>query len=547
METRALLDGRVTLHAGDCVEVMAHLPTASVDAVVTDPPYHLTANKKGGTGAASMNLQSPAGRSRIGTGGGFMGKQWDGGDVAFRVETWAAVFRLLKPGAHLVAFSSTRTYHRMACAIEDAGFEIRDQLAWMYGSGFPKSHNQHGDWEGWGTALKPAWEPIVLARKPLDGTVAANLERHGVGALNIDGCRVGTTRGVPASLSKNKMPNIYGGGLGGGIERDLDPNMGRWPANVIHDGSDEVVAAFPDAPGQQREVTGAERAHRTVNAYGVFNGARHGAEPRQDGGSAARFFASFPSKDDEQCTRSNVSIAEHSFSLSSERAVSALSRVVGASIPEWALLPESYLAPSIVATASEFALISEIVTIATQSIGRRCSPGSRPERLTLTLSHAECVAEPGPTDTITITISRWRSSGSVDPVTFSITQQSEDLGASACAINSRFHYSAKADANDRIASKHPTVKPVDLMQWLVRLVTPKGGLVLDPFAGTGTTGEAAWREGMRAVLIEREAEYQADIVRRMALATEGPDGRRRGIARAKGAEAEPMPLFGGAA
>ena len=112
----------------------------SIDACVTDPPYHLTTGKNGGSGVASLNENSPAGRSRIGT--GFMGKQWDGGDVAFRVETWQAVYRVLKPGAHLLAFGGTRTYHRMACAIEDAGFEIRDCIMWLYGSGFPKSHRQ---------------------------------------------------------------------------------------------------------------------------------------------------------------------------------------------------------------------------------------------------------------------------------------------------------------------------------------------------------------------------------------------------------------------
>lgn len=131
----------LTLIRGDCIEAMRTLPSESIDACVTDPPYEL----------------------------GFMAKRWDGTRVAFRVETWREVFRVLKPGAHLVAFGGTRTYHRMVCAIEDAGFKIRDQLAWVFGSGFPKSSNQEDEWEGWGTALKPAWEPIVLARKPFRG------------------------------------------------------------------------------------------------------------------------------------------------------------------------------------------------------------------------------------------------------------------------------------------------------------------------------------------------------------------------------------------
>lgn len=216
------MNDRITLHRGDCLVILPTLAECSIDACVTDPPYHLTANKNGGSGEASLNLNSPAGRSRIGTGGGFMGKKWDGGDIAFCPEVWREVYRVLKPGAHLLAFGGTRTYHRMACAIEDARFEIRDCIQWLYGSGFPKSHsvsvavdkmngvgprgkafNMKGrgeraeeldangrefpppyepatasarQWEGWGTALKPACELIVLARKPLsEATVAANV------------------------------------------------------------------------------------------------------------------------------------------------------------------------------------------------------------------------------------------------------------------------------------------------------------------------------------------------------------------------------------
>jgi len=240
---------------GDCLEAMRAMPDCSIDSIVTDPPYGLS----------------------------FMGKKWDY-DVP-SVEIWAECLRVLKPGGHLLAFAGTRTQHRMAVRIEDAGFEIRDMIAWVYGSGFPKSldvskaidkdaghwrgragvvasgngsmsggnyeRTPKGEpvteaarqWQGWGTALKPALEPITVARKPLIGTVAENVLAHGTGALNIEGCRVGTERGVPASLSKNKSPNGFGPTTSkGGTERDLDPNMGRWPANLIHDGSAEVLA-----------------------------------------------------------------------------------------------------------------------------------------------------------------------------------------------------------------------------------------------------------------------------------------------------------------
>lgn len=156
------------LRHGDSLAILPALPAASMDACVTDPPYEL----------------------------GFMGQAWDRSGIANNVELWRGVLRALKPGAHLLAFGGTRTYHRMACAIEDAGFEIRDQIGWLYGSGFPKSANLDGDWAGWGTALKPAWEPIVLARRPLEArTVAANVGRYGTGALHIDAGRIPTAAG----------------------------------------------------------------------------------------------------------------------------------------------------------------------------------------------------------------------------------------------------------------------------------------------------------------------------------------------------------------
>jgi site-specific DNA-methyltransferase (adenine-specific) len=156
-------------------------------------------------------------------------------------DVWREVLRVLKPGAHLLAFAGTRTQHRMACAIEDAGFEIRDMIAWLYGSGFPKSKNLGGEWSGWGTALKPALEPITIARKPLRGTVAANVLAHGTGAINVEACRVGDEKLEGMTAGQSKL---------GTFERGImvtPERIGRWPANVCHDGSEEPEALLGEA------------------------------------------------------------------------------------------------------------------------------------------------------------------------------------------------------------------------------------------------------------------------------------------------------------
>lgn len=321
-----------TLHLGDCLDVMRGLPDNSVDSIVTDPPYGLS----------------------------FMGHHWDY-DVP-SVEVWREALRVLKPGGHLLSFSGTRTYHRMVVAIEDAGFEIRDQVMWVYGSGFPKSldvskaidkaagaerkvvgkkanyhsegkrsgtgENQHGkvdgsfsdpesaglitapatpeaeQWQGWGTALKPAHEPICVARKPLSAkTVAANVLAHGTGALNIDACRIELQGESDAANFENnhrvteRLPQSYEGeplGLhdGGWKQRVGEAVIptGRWPANLIHDGSDEVVSTFPEAKGQQGDLKGQSKNRKPPNGcYGELPAAAdHPA--RGDSGSAARFF-----------------------------------------------------------------------------------------------------------------------------------------------------------------------------------------------------------------------------------------------------------------
>ncbi len=248
---------RYTLHRGDCLAVLRTLPDASVHAVVTDPPYGLS----------------------------FMGNRWD-----YQVPSagiWAQCLRVLKPGGHLLSFAGARTHHRMACNIEDGGFEIRDMIAWVYGQGFPKSLNLDGDWQGFGTALKPALEPITLARKPLIGTVAENVDSTGCGALNIDGCRVGIREKEKTTDAKTTAHahHAYGRPSGGG--KKLPP--GRWPANLIHDGSPEVLAGFP--------VTGpakaAPRGGTNPNPMDWGNVRSDGDVVKghnDTGGSAARFF-----------------------------------------------------------------------------------------------------------------------------------------------------------------------------------------------------------------------------------------------------------------
>jgi site-specific DNA-methyltransferase (adenine-specific) len=282
----------VDLMNDDCRNALKELDDNSVDAVVTDPPYALTDNKKGGSGPASVNLESPYGRARITT--GFMGKAWDTGETAFDPGFWQEVMRVLKPGGHVLAFGGSRTYHKIATAIDDAGFEIRDQIMWLYGSGFPKSSNQDGDWEGWGTALKPAHEPIVVARKPLIGTVPANLAKYGVGALNIDGCRVPFSGEADEAESKTKNQHAdFGSGpmtnqVFGKFDKDRDnyDPPGRWPANVIHDGSDEVLAAFAQF-GESKSRKGSPRGSKTSgDGWGMT---KTGAE-YDDAGSPARFF-----------------------------------------------------------------------------------------------------------------------------------------------------------------------------------------------------------------------------------------------------------------
>jgi DNA modification methylase len=314
-----------TIIQGDCLEEMKKMPDRSIDAIVTDPPYELT-----------------SGNSKK----GFMGKAWDGTGIAYNVDMWGECLRVLKPGGHLLAFGGTRTYHRMACAIEDAGFEIRDSIHWVYGSGFPKSldiskaldkaagaerevigthrrdcgsKSDHAfergreieyditaptteaakQWAGWGSALKPAHEPVVLARKPLDGcTIAENVLRWGCGGLNIDACRIGTEErtysgsGAQPNKLNNHSKGDTGIGLMDGSGKDLKFTVnGRFPSNLIHDASPEVLAEFAKAG-----VTKSGAMKKEVPVYdgesttGFLRGWSGPSNQHGDSGSVARFF-----------------------------------------------------------------------------------------------------------------------------------------------------------------------------------------------------------------------------------------------------------------
>ena len=290
---------RSSLLNEDCLVAMQKLidDGVQVDSIVTDPPYHLQSivdrfkntSPEDDTYTSEKVRNRSDGYSRL-ISTGFMGQEWDGGDIAFRQETWELALKLLKPGGHLLAFSASRNYHRMAVAIEDAGFEIRDQLMWLYGSGFPKSHNL-GD--GWGTALKPAHEPIVMARKFIEGTNKNNREKYGTGGINIDGCRVDYVSDYDkkhqADIARgqdNADNGVFFGGKGKTKASTHEP-PGRFPANVMHDGSEEIVSGFPNT--KTTYVSNHHQNNRTTESA-VGNLGHPGNQGFNDDGSAARYF-----------------------------------------------------------------------------------------------------------------------------------------------------------------------------------------------------------------------------------------------------------------
>jgi DNA modification methylase len=497
------------LHHADCLDVMRELDEASVDAVVTDPPYGLEFMGKEWDQLwrrANVGRDSPQGRASRKSPeyvAGLAAQEWH--------HAWVTeVLRLLKPGGHLLAFGGTRTSHRLACAVEDAGFEIRDTICWLYGSGFPKSHNLNGERKGWGTALKPAHEPIVVARKPLVGTVAQNCLEHGTGALNVDGCRIESVSSGPGSTpegEKNTRRTLEGGAL---PRVAYDGTAGRWPANVVLDqeAADELDGQTGDLTSDANPTRRGSDKFRT--AYGDFEGQRECERARGvDSGGASRFFFTAQRHRMEGCEPA-TSAAESS-SLKGAPVASAPSDAATSASPG-AMSSSDSKEPSTSATPSGSSARSGRDTPQTPSSASESSPESQLARPTPSSSHANPAEANEPTDTTTTTPSRSKSAGSVEAATSEDTPPNTALGVQALPLDSgdelRFRYCAKASRGERgEGNHHPTVKPIALMRWLCRLVTPPGGLILDPFAGSGTTGCAAALEGFRFLGIEREAEY----------------------------------------
>lgn len=454
---------------GDCVELMAGLHEGSFDAIVTDPPYEL----------------------------GFMGKSWDSSGVAYQVETWEEAFRVLKPGGHLLAFGGTRTYHRLACAIEDAGFEIRDSVMWLYGSGFPKSLDvskaidkaagaeretiglklspdgqpatpEAAQWEGWGTALKPAHEPIVVARRPLIGTVAANVLEHGTGGINIDAGRLeGTVRPLREQVQCDGDAGAdYGNGLASGTKAGIavgETTLGRWPGNVALSHSEECE------PIGVRVVKGDQRDIGNGRREGGF--ADVGAEAGDSEPNAPVY--------------GNEEILE--WDCTPGCPVALLNKQSG--IRPGGGYPAGRSANSVY--NETFGGSDGPRSMGDSGGAARffyCSKSSREERNAGLGEFEEKQS--------TMQNAEGRR---LNPICDNTGKRIQVCECGECAWTEK--------TNPRSANHHPTVKPIDLCRWLCNLVTPPGGLILDPFAGSGTTGCAAMLEGLRFVGYEQDPDY----------------------------------------
>jgi DNA modification methylase len=631
------------IHHGDNREILKTLPAGSIDACISDPPYEL----------------------------GFMGRKWDATGIAYDAEMWREVFRVMKPGAHLVAFGGTRTYHRMACAIEDAGFEIRDQLAWTYASGFPKSmdvskaldrqkgnrdeilrvtkfvreaakaagvtnrqidetfgmngmaghwtsstsqpavptaeqwpklldllrvdevpeelrslvekiirekgqpgpnwfkrevtgvHDQAAPaqvwnknfgnpadatpkerrdnaasedakrWQGWGTALKPAWEPIVLARKPLAGTVAANVTKHGVGALNIDGTRIPYASAADAAAaaaeglrSSDAKRNVEGWGMKqnrvtAGEYAAGAAGLGRFPSNLMHDGSPEVLEAF--GPGEEPPAAGPARSDGSESGW-LFDEipVPENAICREDlTGPARFFFCAKASSDDREAGLDAQELVTLSCDLWEAEGRKVQLQVDTATSP-----------PKVIGVFG--AQSSDVKEWSTWLFGKRPTGPSRPAFKFITSTRTNSIIESATLRLFLRSLtsgstadansskdnggSRAESAESGNPfasITFESTESPP--GAKSAASPNRFRISETG----RSPATHPTVKPTALMRWLVRLITPRGGKVLDHFTGSGSTGRAAVLEGCQFVGIEQDLAH-VEIARARVREAVGP-------------------------
>lgn len=471
---QTFLAGRVVLHAGDCLDVLDTLPAYSVDAVITDPPYHFNTIVKRFGGAASAPAQFGTDGAFARASAGFMGKQWDGGDVAFRAETWAKVLRVLKPGGHLAAFSAPKCVHKMGVAIELAGFEIRDRIPflfdpspqvvaflesltpaqadalfrlidhfgplgeafWTFGSGFPKSHD-----------VSKAIDRMMGQRGDVVATETVRDIRNGHGRSQGDGINA-SNREAPEYMERV-------------IRAPATPEAAQWAGwgTALKPAYEPILIAR--APLAEKSVA----AQVLATGTGAINidAARIGTETR--------------TRSTGQKISENESMAGGNYAREDAGTV------------------EGRFPANLAHDASD-AVLAGFGPALFSGAGSCASPGA---------PGSTCESSPA-----------------------------------------RFFYTAKADAHDRVGSGHPTVKPLDLMQWLARMLCPPGGTILDPFAGTGTTAEAAFREGFNAILIEREAEYRADIARRMALVLAGPATRSAESVKAKAkrrGEADHGPLF----
>lgn len=396
---------------GNSLEVLKSFDQNSVDTIITDPPYGLTSITKrfGKENSAAAKYGKDGSFSRLSK--GFMGKLWDGTGIEYNVDFWKECLKVLKPGGYLLAFGGTRTFHRIACAIEDAGFEVRDTLMWLFGSGFPKSHNIT-EFKGYGTSLKPAYEPIIMARKPIENSVVNNMLKYGVGGLNIDECRIESE-----TITSHNAPK--GTFAGGEPNRGSDTSTyksyeGRFPANVITDGSDEVKANMPNT--------------------------------KSNGGN----LSTYNFKDSE---KGNLSFGQNNKIL--ER------------------LETDYVAPNDEGSACRYYY---------------CAKASKKDR------------DEG-------------------------LEDFEEKQTTDGCIRSNKETARKFGCNSALRhNSHPTVKPTELMQYLIRLVAPNGATILDPFAGSGSTGKAVMFENRernknyKFIGIELEKEYLPIIVARIKYA-----------------------------